>query len=155
MSPTLRQRLICWCVVNGQLCSVLPPLLRAMYCDPWATSRDSTCFTLHTFIWSISCLSGHYKGFQTPHVNDGPARQTNLFHDPHGQQGERAPQARGVSAHDVPKIVAIAGQRIGMLSHAATSIADLGKDTDGESPCSALCNAHVGPYPDFKWADSM
>ncbi len=35
-------------------------------------------------------------------------------------------------AHDVPKIVAIAGQRIGMLSHAATSIADLGKDTDGE-----------------------
>ena len=34
-------------------------------------------------------------------------------------------------AHDIPKIVAIAGQRIGMLSHAATSIADLGKDTDG------------------------
>ena len=38
-------------------------------------------------------------------------------------------------AHDVPKIVAITGQRIGMLSHAATSIADLGKDTDGAAPC--------------------
>ena len=62
------------------------------------------------------------------------------------------PQARGVPAHDVPKIVAIAGQRIGMLSHAATSIADLGKDTDGERLSLILVAC---PHAAFPFAMSM
>ena len=70
-----------------------------------------------------------------------PANVSGVVRIPHVSETEARAylRGRGLSGADISKVVAIAGLRIGMLSHAATSISDLGVDVDGAHIiCGAL-----------------